>query len=263
MAKARGDFTDILVRNGDPRPRPARRGRAPRQPAPASSSRTPSSSSSYATQTEVMAAIAEFHSLQFVDLDEVEIPKAVIELVPESVARENVVLPLSLEGNVLKIITCRPDQLRHHPEAPVHPEQGHPAGPGRPRADPRGHQPALRPDRNRVGGLDARRVHRHGHRLHRDRSRRKHGRGRRQLRRPGRQAVQPDHPGSGQPAGVSDIHIEPFADRVRVRYRIDGVLVERDAAPRRLLAPMTLPLQDHGSRSTSPRSAGPRTAGSR
>ena len=34
---------------------------------------------------------------------------------------------------------------------------------------------------------------------------------------------------------ASDIHIEPFEDRVRVRYRIDGVLVERDAAPRRLL----------------------------
>src|SRR6202451_3991841 len=37
---------------------------------------------------------------------------------------------------------------------------------------------------------------------------------------------------------ASDIHIEPFADRVRVRYRIDGVLVERDSAPRRLLAPL-------------------------
>ncbi len=37
---------------------------------------------------------------------------------------------------------------------------------------------------------------------------------------------------------ASDIHVEPFADRVRVRYRIDGVLVERDAAPRRLLAPL-------------------------
>src|SRR5262249_22378014 len=27
----------------------------------------------------------------------------------------------------------------------------------------------------------------------------------------------------------SDIHIEPFQDRVRIRYRIDGVLVERDS----------------------------------
>src|SRR5262249_44372356 len=37
---------------------------------------------------------------------------------------------------------------------------------------------------------------------------------------------------------ASDIHIEPFADRVRIRYRIDGMLVERDSPPRRLLAPM-------------------------
>ena len=35
---------------------------------------------------------------------------------------------------------------------------------------------------------------------------------------------------------ASDIHIEPFQDRVRIRYRIDGVLVERDCPPRRLLA---------------------------
>jgi type IV pilus assembly protein PilB len=31
---------------------------------------------------------------------------------------------------------------------------------------------------------------------------------------------------------ASDIHIEPFADRVRVRYRIDGVCVERDSIPK-------------------------------
>src|SRR5262249_19311451 len=34
---------------------------------------------------------------------------------------------------------------------------------------------------------------------------------------------------------ASDIHIEPYPDRVRIRYRIDGVLMERDSAPRRLL----------------------------
>jgi type IV pilus assembly protein PilB len=37
---------------------------------------------------------------------------------------------------------------------------------------------------------------------------------------------------------ASDIHVEPFEDRVRIRYRIDGVLVERDSPPRRLLAPI-------------------------
>jgi type IV pilus assembly protein PilB len=34
---------------------------------------------------------------------------------------------------------------------------------------------------------------------------------------------------------ASDIHVEPFEDRVRVRYRIDGILMERDSPPRRLL----------------------------
>jgi type IV pilus assembly protein PilB len=34
---------------------------------------------------------------------------------------------------------------------------------------------------------------------------------------------------------ASDIHIEPFEDRVRIRYRIDGQLIERDSPPRRLL----------------------------
>ncbi len=34
---------------------------------------------------------------------------------------------------------------------------------------------------------------------------------------------------------ASDIHIEPFEDRVRIRYRIDGVLMERDSPPKRLL----------------------------
>ncbi|MFM7319880.1 MAG: GspE/PulE family protein [bacterium] len=33
---------------------------------------------------------------------------------------------------------------------------------------------------------------------------------------------------------ASDIHIEPFADRVRVRYRIDGVCTERDSVPKKL-----------------------------
>src|SRR5438552_2473979 len=46
---------------------------------------------------------------------------------------------------------------------------------------------------------------------------------------------------------ASDIHIEPFADRVRVRYRIDGVLVERDTPPRRLLAPMVSRIKIMGS----------------
>src|SRR5581483_11287297 len=46
---------------------------------------------------------------------------------------------------------------------------------------------------------------------------------------------------------ASDIHIEPFADRIRIRYRIDGVLVERDSPPRRLLAPINSRIKIMGS----------------
>ena len=37
---------------------------------------------------------------------------------------------------------------------------------------------------------------------------------------------------------ASDIHIEPMADRVRVRYRIDGVCVERDNIPKNMQNPL-------------------------
>ena len=37
---------------------------------------------------------------------------------------------------------------------------------------------------------------------------------------------------------ASDIHIEPMADRVRVRYRVDGVCIERDNIPKSMQAPL-------------------------
>jgi general secretion pathway protein E len=40
-------------------------------------------------------------------------------------------------------------------------------------------------------------------------------------------------------ADASDIHIEPFEDSLRVRYRIDGLLADQEAPPRRLQAALT------------------------
>ncbi len=37
---------------------------------------------------------------------------------------------------------------------------------------------------------------------------------------------------------ASDIHIEPMGDRVRVRYRIDGVCLEKDSIPKNMQAPL-------------------------
>src|ERR671930_523604 len=40
-------------------------------------------------------------------------------------------------------------------------------------------------------------------------------------------------------AEASDIHIEPFEDTLRIRYRVDGILFDQEAPPRRLQAAVT------------------------
>ena len=62
----------------------------------------------YATGEEVMRAMAEQHSLDYVNLSEVSIPPAVVELVPESVARENIAIPLSESDGKLTVIVSDP-----------------------------------------------------------------------------------------------------------------------------------------------------------
>src|SRR5207253_728463 len=40
-------------------------------------------------------------------------------------------------------------------------------------------------------------------------------------------------------AEASDIHVEPFEDTLRIRYRLDGILFDQEAPPRRLQAAVT------------------------
>jgi type IV pilus assembly protein PilB len=42
---------------------------------------------------------------------------------------------------------------------------------------------------------------------------------------------------------ASDIHVEPMADRIRVRYRIDGVCIERDKLPKSMQGAVTARLK--------------------
>jgi len=65
----------------------------------------------YATSEEVMKAIAQEHGLDYINLSEVVIPPAVVELVPESVARENVILPMAKDDESLKVIVSDPNDL--------------------------------------------------------------------------------------------------------------------------------------------------------
>src|SRR5262249_21296495 len=110
MAKSRGEFTDILTQKGILSPDQLTEARGMAQQTGAKLNET-LVRLGYATQEQVISAIAEASGLQFIDLTNVTIPAAVIELVPESVARENVVLPHSQEGAMLKIIMADPSDF--------------------------------------------------------------------------------------------------------------------------------------------------------
>ncbi len=186
----------------------------------------------YATQDEVMSAMAEHFGIEFVELEQIEIPSAVVQLVPESVARENVIMPLAQEDGRLKIVMSDPmdfetiDKLRFilNQEIDV----------------------ALAP---REAILDA--INRHYGQTETESVDSllqeftetaidfTETEGATRL-----DVLQEEGPivklvnliiQEAVSLRASDIHIEPFTDHIRVRYRIDGVCVERDSPPRRLL----------------------------
>ncbi len=236
MAKGRGDFSEILVNR---KIVSADQVEEARTLAAATGVRLQDALTklNYANNKEIFSAIAEFHNMQFVDLSDTQIPASVIEMVPESVARENAVIPLSHENNMLQIVVSNPedietlDKLRFILNKDV--------------------QPVLA-DREQIQES----INRH------------YGQTESESvdsllseftdtaidfteTESTRNAAQ-DEGDNAAPVvrlcnlviqeavklRASDIHIEPFADRVRVRYRIDGVLQERDSPPRRLLAPI-------------------------
>ena len=244
MAKAASDYTDILIRKGilsaeqldEARNLSLGQGLKLQDAL---------SKLNYASATEVMQAIAEFSGMQFIDLNNVEIPKSVIELVPESVARENLILPLSLEGTVLKIITSDPSnydtlqKLQFILNKDIQPVLAI--------------QEQITDAINRNYGqsetesMDSMLAEFTGTQI---------------------DSTQIDSTTNLADAGnseapvvklinliiqeavqlrASDIHIEPFGDRVRIRYRIDGNLIERDAAPRRLLSALLARIKVMGS----------------
>src|SRR5437867_3451479 len=110
MAKSRGDFTDVLVTKGLLAPDQIDEARTLQQ---STGAKLPDAlvKLGYVTADQVVSAQAEHAGVQYVDLTEVTIPQSVVELVPESVARENVVLPLTQENGTLKIIMSDPQDF--------------------------------------------------------------------------------------------------------------------------------------------------------
>ena len=190
----------------------------------------------YATSEQVMQAMADMHGYEFFDLRDVPIPPSVVELVPESVARENAVIPLAEEDGRAEGAGERSVRLRNVREAAVHSEPQ-----GEYRARPRA-KAFWRPSTATMAkwamksadsmlqeftdtAIDFTETEEDGEGGGEDVD---------ETSAPIVRLVQLMI-GEAVQLRASDIHIEPFEDRVRIRYRIDGVLVERDSPPRRLL----------------------------
>lgn len=195
----------------------------------------------YVDESEINSAKASEFGYESINLDSIEIPQAVVALVPESVARENIVVPLRMDGDSLVVAINDPmkfeviDKLRFILNREVKCE---------------------------VATNDAilTAINRH------------YGQGESEsvdsmLAEFTETAIDftqteiQEAETAAQTAGAeessspiiklvnliisealnmraSDIHIEPFEDRIRIRYRIDGKLVERDSPPKRLLSSM-------------------------
>ncbi|MFN7730467.1 MAG: GspE/PulE family protein [Pirellula sp.] len=188
----------------------------------------------YATGEEVTQALAEFHRFEYVDLQSIRIPDHVIQLVPESVARENKIIPVSDEDDTIKVLVSDPfdietiEKLRFILNRKVDTALA-----------PQEHiQEAINRYYGQVEGESADSMLQEFTDTQID------------FTETEEDKMTQDEEGDDSAPVVklvhlmiqeavqlraSDIHVEPFEDRVRIRYRIDGVLVERDSPPRRLL----------------------------
>lgn len=189
----------------------------------------------YATGEEVTQALAEFYKFEYVDLSAIRIPDHVIQLVPESVARENKIIPISDEDETIKVLVSDPfdietiEKLRFILNRKVETALA-----------PQEHiQEAINKYYGQVEGESADSMLQEFTDTQID------------FTETEEDKMREDEDGGDDSAPVvrlvqymigeavqlraSDIHVEPFEERVRIRYRIDGVLIERDSPPRRLL----------------------------
>ena len=198
-----------------------------------------------------MKAKAEQHGMPFVELREIEIPTAVIELVPESLARENIVMPLAQENGAIKVIMHDPidfetiDKLRfvlnREIEVALAPKE------------------AIVEAINRYYGGATTETESVDSMLQEftdtaidfaeDAVGGRSGSSSNILEEGDAPVIKLVHLIIQEAVHMraSDIHIEPFADRIRIRYRIDGVCMERDSPPRRLLGSIVSRLKIMGS----------------
>jgi type IV pilus assembly protein PilB len=191
----------------------------------------------YATAEEVAEAMAKHHKIPYVDLRTTQIADSVIELVPESVARENTIIPFSEEDGTLRILIADPFDLETIEklrfilnvtiETALAPKGAIVGAINKYYGQVEGESADSMLQEFTDTAIDFTETEGDGDINQADDDDDNSAPVIRLVNLMIQEAVQ---------LRASDIHVEPFEDRVRIRYRIDGVCVEREAAPRRMLS---------------------------
>ncbi len=189
----------------------------------------------YVTSEQIAQAVAQEHGKRYVDLKDVAIRPAIVELISESIARENCVLPYEEDGDALVVVVSDPDDVevfeklrfilqrpieavissREAIQEAVNLHYGQNVGESADSMIQEMTDTAINFTEVESGGADADQA---GNSTESDAP----------IVRLCDQII-----AEAVQLRASDIHIEPFEDRVRIRYRIDGKLVEREALPKR------------------------------
>ncbi len=190
----------------------------------------------YATAEQVAQALARQFNLPYVDLNKIEIAKEILDLVPKAVAVEHNIVPVARKGRYIRIAMADPldffalDNLRFILNADVECVL---ASKDAVRNAISYHYGEITALDDVIGDLTADDVN---------------------VRAVGDEAEIAGGDGEGEEAPViklvnlivteaikkraSDIHIEPFEKKLRVRYRVDGSCIEQDSPPKKLQGPI-------------------------
>ena len=191
------------------------------------------------SEDDVTKAIAKQFSLEYVDLDDTDISDSDMKLIPKELIRKHFVLPLGQENGRIKVIISDPldldmlDLLQFRLNADI---ECCLASPSKIRTYI---LQTMDEVRSSIDATAAELVAA-GHAIEAEVSR--------------AEEAEDDDDGpiirlvnliidEAVRSRTSDIHIEPMSDRVRVRYREDGICIERDNIPKSMQAPVTARLK--------------------
>lgn len=183
-------------------------------------------------------ALGKQFGMKYVDVSTIEVSQNVKDLVPEDMIRKHNIIPLSMDDGVLQVVITDPldldtlDMLRFRLNADLECCIG---SPSKVSAYLTSQADEVQDDFRSSIDATAAELAEMGHTIEAE------------IRRAESAEEEDDAPvirlvnliiDESCRMGASDIHIEPMSDRVRVRYRIDGVCIERDNIPKSMQAPV-------------------------